>query len=947
MPASPRIPLATYRLQLGPLLTFDDAAALVPYLVALGISDCYVSPFFETSSDSSHGYDVSDHNRIREELGGESAFIRLSDTLRQHGLGLLVDLVPNHMGIARNRNRWWVDVLELGPSSPYAHVFDIDWDPAKRELAGKVLLPVLGDQYGIVLERGELRLELTDGVFTVCYYETVLPIAPSSYSRILGHRIEELAASLEPSHPGLLELKALITWFAALSPRPDPNREQPRGRPPDKAAGVERLASLLRQSPEVQTFLDETIRRFNGTPGDPRSFDLLDELLGEQAYRVAFWRVAGEEINYRRFFDINQLAAIRMEDPGVFAETHRLVFRLVGAERVTGFRVDHPDGLYAPAEYFQRLQRECVRARGVDGPFFIVAEKILSPSESLPQSWPIAGTTGYEFLNLLNGIFVDRSQARAMEHLYARLIKERPPFGEVVYASKRLVMQTSMSSELNMLANRLNAISETHRSSRDFTLGSLLDALTEIIANFPVYRTYVGEDPQGVSEGDREFIARAVAQAKRRSPLTSPSIYDWIQDILTLRFPPWAQEPERREQLEFAMRFQQITSPVTAKGYEDTALYRFNRLVSLNEVGADPSRFGTPVTEFHAAMVERQRTYPHGLSATSTHDTKRGEDVRARINVLSEIPDEWRRRVSVWRKLNRSHRTTVDAQPTPGANTEYLIYQTLVGAWPIGIERFRAYLLKAIHEAKSHTSWINPNTRYNDAITRFAEAILDPVRSLPFLENFVPFQARVAHYGAFNSLAQTLVKITAPGVPDFYQGSELWDLNLVDPDNRRPVDWQLRRHMLEELTRAADAAPDRAAFARKLADGRDDGRVKLYLIRQALACRNAHATLFGDGEYRPLESRGPLAEHVLAFGRVAKGTIALTIVPRLLARRGFEQLPLGKSYWGEETWLPVPPDVGPSLVNPLTGERLTVDRGALLLAEVFTSFPVALLVNEA
>ena len=845
MPASPRIPLATYRLQLGPRLTFDDAAELVPYLAALGISDCYVSPFFETSSDSSHGYDVSDHNRIREELGGEPAFIRFSDALRRYGLGLLVDLVPNHMGIAGNRNRWWLDILEHGAGSRYAHVFDIDWDRATPELAGKVLLPVLGDQYGIVLERGELRLELNDGVFTVRYYETVLPIAPRSYSRILGHRIDELEAALGPSHPGLLELKALTTWFAALAPRPDRDRERPRGRLQDKAAGVERLAALLRQSPEVQTFLDETIRRFNGTPEDPRSFDLLDELLAEQAYRVAFWRVAGEEINYRRFFDINELAAIRMEDPDVFAETHRLVLRLVGAGRVTGLRVDHPDGLYAPAEYFRSVQRECARvAHGVDGPFFIVAEKILSPGESLPQRWPIAGTTGYEFLNLLNGIFVDRSQARAMEHLYARLIKERPPFGEVVYECKRLVMQTAMSSELNMLANRLKAISEKHRSSRDFTLGSLTHALTEIIANFPVYRTYVGEDQRGVSERDREFIARAVAQAKRRSPLTSPSIYDWIQDILTLRFPPWAQEAERRERLEFAMRFQQITSPVTAKGYEDTALYRFNRLVSLNEVGADPSRFGTPVTEFHTAMDERQRTYPHGLSATSTHDTKRGEDVRARINVLSEIPDEWRRRVSVWQKLNRSHRTTVDAQPTPGANTEYLIYQTLVGAWPIGIERFRAYLLKAIHEAKSHTSWINPNTRYNDAITRFAEAILDPVRSSPFLENFVPFQARVAHYGAFNSLAQTLVKITAPGVPDFYQGSELWDLNLVDPDNRRPVDWPLRRHMLEELTRPADTAADRAAFAQELVDRKDDGRVKLYLIRQALACRNAHATLF-------------------------------------------------------------------------------------------------------
>ena len=950
-PAGPRIPLATYRLQLGSQLTFDHAAGLVPYLAALGISDCYISPFFETSSESSHGYDVSDHNSIRGELGGEEAFVRFSETLGRLGLGLLIDLVPNHMGIARNRNAWWRDVLENGPRSRYSHVFDIDWRPTKPELAGKVLLPVLGDQYGLVLERGELRLELNEGIFTIRYYDTTLPIAPHSYSRILGHRIEELEADLGPAHPGLLELRALTTWFASLPPRADHNPERPRMRAQDKTSGVERLAALLRQSPEVRTFLDETVRHFNGSPDDLRSFDLLDQLLSEQAYRVAFWRVAGEEINYRRFFDINELAAIRMEDPEVFAETHRLVFRLVGAGQVTGLRVDHPDGLYAPAEYFRRLQHECARARAAapDGgsDFYIVAEKILSPGEALPRTWAIAGTTGYEFLNLLNGIFVDRSQARAMEHLYARLIKERPPFSEVVYECKRLVMQTSMASELNMLAHRLNAISEEHRSSRDFTLASLTRALAEIVANFPVYRTYVGEDRRAVNDRDREFIARAVAQAKRRTPLTSPSIYDWIQDILTLRFPPWAQEAERRERLEFAMRFQQITSPVTAKGYEDTALYRFNRLVSLNEVGADPSRFGTPLAEFHTAMAERQRTYPHGLSATSTHDTKRGEDVRARINVLSEIPDEWRRRVTLWQKLNRKHRTVVEAQPTPGANTEYLIYQTLVGAWPIGVERLCAYLSKAVHEAKSHTSWVNPNVRYNEAIARFGEAILDPARSPRFLEDFVAFQARIAHFGAFNSLAQTLVKITAPGVPDFYQGSELLDLNLVDPDNRRPVDWQLRRGMLDELTRATAMGSDRAAFAQELMKTKEDGRGKLYVIREALACRRGHPALFNEGEYRPLEIQGPLAEHVLGFARLGKDAVALTIVPRLLARRGIEEPPLGLAYWGDETRVLVPVEAGPQLVNPLTGERLAVKRGTLPLARAFASFPVALLLSAA
>ena len=947
-PVGPRAPLATYRLQLGSQLTFDDAAGLVLYLAALGISDCYISPFFETSTESSHGYDVSDHNSIRAALGGEEAFVRFAEALRHHGLGLLIDLVPNHMGIARNRNAWWRDVLENGSRSRYSHVFDIDWRPAKPELAGKVLLPVLGDQYGIVLERGELRLELNDGIFTVRYYDTTLPIAPHSYRRILGDRIEDLEADLGPAHPGLLELKALTTWFASFPPPADQNTERPRTRAQDKTSGVERLAALLSQAPEVRAFLDETLRHFNGTPADPRSFDLLDDLLSEQAYRLAFWRVAGEEINYRRFFDINELAAIRMEDPAVFAETHRLVFRLVGAGRVTGLRVDHPDGLYAPAEYFRRLQHECMRVRA-DAPdggrdLYIVAEKILSPSEALPGNWGIAGTTGYEFLNLLNGIFVDRSQARAMDRLYARLLKKHPSFSEIVHECKQLIIRISMASELNMLAHRLNVISEEHRTRRDFTLASLTRALGEIVANFPVYRTYVGEDQPAVNDSDREFIARAVAQAKRRTPLISPSIYDWIQDILTLRFPPRTHAAERRE-LEFVMRFQQITSPVTAKGYEDTALYRFNRLVSLNEVGGDPSRFGTPLAEFHAAMADRQRAYPHGLSATSTHDTKRGEDVRARINVLSEIPEEWRGRVALWQKLNRKHRTMVDAQPTPGANTEYLIYQTLIGAWPISLERLRAYLSKAIHETKSHTSWINPNVQYDAAVARFAEAILDPARSSPFLEDFAAFQARVAHFGAFNSLAQTLVKITAPGVPDFYQGSELWDLNLVDPDNRRPVDWQLRRNLLDELTGAMEQVSDRAAFAQELVKAKEDGRAKLYLIREALACRRAHASLFREGEYRPLETQGTLAEHAVGFARVAKEAVALTIVPRLLARRGIEGPPLGETYWGDEIRLLVPPEAGPRLVNRLTGERLAVDRGALSLADVFASFPVALLVG--
>jgi (1->4)-alpha-D-glucan 1-alpha-D-glucosylmutase len=932
--------LATYRLQLGPSLTFDQAAAIVPYLAALGISDCYTSPFFETASSGSHGYDVSDHNRIRDELGGEPAFWRFADAQRRHGLGLVIDVVPNHMGIAQNRNAWWLDVLEHGPVSLYAPYFDIDWNPVKRELAGKVLLPILGDQYGVVLERGELKLELADGIFRVRHYETILPVAPRSYTRILSHRMDELQAELGAEHPGLLEIKTLAAWFVTLPALDDRDPERLAAHRRDHQQGIERLVTLLQTFAEVREFVEANVRRFNGTPGEPRSFDLLHTLLDEQAYRLAYWRVAGEEINYRRFFDINELAAIRVERPEVFEDTHRLILRIAADAPVRALRIDHPDGLYAPSDYFRRLRAAAGR------PVAVFAEKILAPGERLPASWEVEGTTGYEFLNLVNGIFVDRSQARAMEHFYTRLIKERPPFTEVVYEAKRLIMQTSMASEINMLAHRLNGISEKHRSSRDFTLLSLTRALREIIANFPVYRTYVGEDARGPSEADREYIARAVAAAKRRTPATSASIYDWIQDILTLREPPWADDADRRERLEFAMRLQQITGPVMAKGYEDTALYQFNRLVSLNEVGGDPARFGTPLAEFHAAMAERQRMHPQGLSATATHDTKRGEDVRARINVLPEMAGEWRRRVVAWQKLNRRHRTTVDGRLTPGANTEYLIYQTLVGAWPLSAERLRAYLYKAIHEAKSHTTWIEPNVRYDEAIDRFAQAILDPARSARFLEDFVAFQQRVARFGMLNGLAQVLVKVAAPGVPDFYQGTELWDLSLVDPDNRRPVDFAARQRMLEALLAEIKTGPELAGLAQGLLKSWEDGRVKLFLIRQALTCRRRHAALFTEGAYRPLDVAGPLAEHLCAFARVGAGQAALTVVPRLLARRGIDESPLGRLYWGEGTRIAVPAEIAGQFVNALTGERLTVTDGGLDAADVFASFPAALLVTE-
>ena len=978
--APARIPVATYRLQLSPALTFDDAADLAPYLDRLGVTDCYTSPFFETVTQGSHGYDVSDHNRLREELGGEAGFARFGAALARHRMGLLIDLVPNHMGIADNRNAWWVDVLTNGPSSPYASFFDIDWRPVKRELADKVLLPILGDQYGAVLDRGELRLELAGGAVRVRYHETVLPINASTYARILGHRLDELQGSLGAEHPALVELKEIIGWFATLPGPTETKPERPGARQRDVETGTQRLDELLRQSGDVRDFMEANLRIYNGTPGEPGSFDLLDALLDEQAYRLAYWRVAGEEINYRRFFDINELAAIRMEDPRVFAETHRLVFRLVREGTVTGLRIDHPDGLYAPAQYFRRLQRGCFlalarRLAGVgleegdwrDGALlarydaalregtppvpacYIVAEKILAVDEHLPSTWAVEGTTGYDFLNRVNGLFVDRTRARAVDDVYARVLRGRPSFDEIVYQSKRVIMDTSMASEIMMLAHRLNVISEKHRSSRDFTLGSLHRALREIIAAFPIYRTYAGDsdaettDPGRIEERDREAIARAVTRAKSRAPATmNVTVFDWIADILTLRFPPWAQEDDRRERLDFAMRFQQTTGPVTAKGYEDTALYRYHRLVSLNEVGGEPHRFGTPLAEFHAAMAARQAETPHGLSATATHDTKRGEDVRARINVLSEIPTEWRARVARWQRLNRKHKTMVDGQPVPGAREEYLLYQTLVGAWPIDRERLQAYLLKAVHEAKERTSWVNPNPRYDEALARFVEAVLDPRRSRQFLRDLIVFHERVAPFGIFNSLAQVLVKIAAPGVPDFYQGTELWDLSLVDPDNRRPVDFDRRRRLLDDLVERIGTTDHLAGLAAELLKNADDGRVKMFVTRQALSFRRAHATLFAKGPYRPLEARGTYAEHCCAFGRAWEGEMAMAVVPRFLARRGGSGRGLGMEAWAD-TELVLGEAGGSRFRNVFTNEEITAADDALPLAAVFRTFPLALL----
>jgi len=984
---------ATYRLQLGSSLGFDAVAGLGAYLDALGVSDAYLSPCFRCGPGSSHGYDVTDHNAFNPEIGGAAAFDRMAAALAARGLGLILDVVPNHMGIAGDANPWWLDVLENGRASPRAGFFDIDWTPIKPELRDRVLLPVLPDQYGRVLESQQLQLELADGAFHLRYAGARLPIAPDTYAQVLTDRLDVLAGRLPPDDAGLQELRSILTSLEHLPGRTETDSARIEERLREKEIVKRRLAALTKESAEIREHLEETVRAVNGSPGDPASFDALDRLLSAQTYRLADWRVAGDEVNYRRFFDVSHLAAIRMEERFVFDAAHELVFRLVGEGKVGALRVDHPDGLYAPGEYFRRLQEGALvvtarrlvpeltpveaealgalyRARAAEQPaalearpMWIGAEKILSPGEPLPDWWVVAGTTGYDFLASVNGLFVDRGTSRQMTTLYARLTGSGGPLADHTYTAKRLIMQVSMASEINQLGHHLDSMSERNRLSRDFTLGSLVRAIREVVAAFSVYRTYVGDDGRDPSARDRAYIEEAVTEAKRRNPTVNVSIFDFVRDVLLVR-PPGRPDPDEQvARRHFAMRFQQTTGPVTAKGVEDTAFYVYNRLVSLNEVGGDPARYGESPTVFHDKNAARLARWPESLVATATHDTKRGEDVRARINVLSEVPAAWAAEVRRWRALARRFKVDVDGRAAPDANDEYLFYQTLVGAWPARdedepiealAERVAAYMEKAIKEAKRHTSWVNPSAGYDAATRGFVTGLLAPGSA--FLAAFRPFQRLVAGHGAVNSLAQTLLKIVAPGIPDFYQGTELWELSLVDPDNRRPVDFARREALLDALRAripAEDAGPaDLSGLCAELLDHWPDGRVKLYLTHRALTLRRRRARVFAGGEYRGLAPGGGRAEHVVALARVDGPDVVIAAVPRLTARLAglTGRFALGEDAW-EHTWVGLGEDrLAGVYRDRFTGLTVTTERHdgetVLPVPALFARFPVALLERE-
>ncbi len=896
-----RLPLSTYRLQLNRQFTFNDARSIVDYLHDLGVGDCYTSSYLAAVPGSPHGYDVADPTRLNPDIGTDEEYWAWIRALQRREMGHVIDVVPNHMGIAKSANPWWLDVLENGASSRYARCFDIEWRPVKDELADKVLIPVLGDMYGEVLERQELSLRYENGAFAVRYYDETLPIAPDTYPQILE---DDLAAWLA-AHPGEAadELQSVLTSASHLPPRSSRDADSIATRAREKEIVKRRLADLTARSEEVAALIDGAVRRLNGIAGQPRSFDALDALLNVQSYRLAHWRVASEEINYRRFFDVNQLAALRMEDPAVFEEVHRFVFELVERGAATGLRIDHVDGLFAPGDYLQRLQDRL-------GPVFVVVEKILSADEQLPQDWPIAGTTGYEFAAVVNNLFVDRRNEKAMDDIYRRFVRDRRgphTFDDLAYASKKRVLHETMSGDINSLGHQLNRFSERNRHFRDFTLYNLISTLKEVIACFPVYRTYVNERDR-VSAHDHRYIVEAIRCAKGRAPGMTSLAFDFIQGLL-LKHIGVASTEACQERARFIGKFQQITSPVAAKGIEDTAFYLYGRLLSLNDVGSDPTIFGLDAADVHEWMHRRQERWPAALSATSTHDTKRGEDVRARLNVLSEIPGAWKAAVSKWRALNRRHKTDV-GMVAPDPTEEYLIYQTLVGAWPFdessaAEESFRArmqdYIRKAMREAKTHTSWVNPNEEYEAAVLRFVAAILDRRRSGPFLQAFLPFQARVAELGIYNSLAQLTIKLTAPGIPDFYQGTELWDLNLVDPDNRRPVDYRTRRNALAALKGCTIDGVDGAGDPGRLLERRRDGLVKMFVTTRGLQARAEWREAFEHGTYVPLASSGARRDSVFAFARQAGDRAVVTIAPRLIASLvpDTPAPPIGRGVWGD------------------------------------------------
>ena len=919
-------PRATYRLQFHKDFGFDRAAELVPYLARLGVSHLYASPYLKARPGSTHGYDIVDHDALNPELGDAAAFGRMVAALREHGLGQVLDFVPNHMGVGGADNPLWLDVLEWGPDSAHAGWFDIDWDPDRRYLHDKLLVPFLGDQYGVVLEAGQLvlRFDPEEGSFALWAYGShKLPICPLDYARILGD-----------AHP---KLERLGDAFSGLpSWRPQVGR---------RAAELKaELAAAARGQPDVRDAVDAALARLNGEPGQLETWRSLDALIQDQHWRVAHFRVAADDINYRRFFNINDLAGLRMELPDVFDHAHRLVFRLLEDGTVDGLRIDHIDGLLDPKLYLERL-----RAKAGSG-CYLVVEKILAQHESLREDWPVEGTTGYEFANLVLGLLVDPAGEEGFTRTYAAFTGQHQPFASIVRDCKLRIMENEMASELNVLARDASRVARENPRTADFTRNILHRALREVVACFPVYRTYV--DPQDPpTAADRRDLDWALAQARRNQADTDPSVFDFLAKLLSADLVAQPRSGfSRQAVLRCAMKLQQYSGPVMAKGLEDTAFYRYNRFLALNEVGGHPDQFGVSLAAFHKANRSRAQRWPHAMLGTSTHDTKRGEDTRARLAVLSECPEEWARQVEVWSRILRARGGDVEGTAPPDRNDEYMLYQLLVGTWPVELlggagldpealasyaERLKGALTKSMREAKVHSTWAAPDAAYEAAMLGFVDLAFDLGRSGSFLDAFRPFVEGIARLGAHNTLVQTVLKLTVPGMPDIYQGTELWDLSLVDPDNRRPVQYGLRMRLLEEVEAALDA--DRGeAMPRFFQDWRD-GRFKLAALATLLGLRREQPALFAEGAYEPVAAQGPQADQACAFLRSHGDAAMLVATARFPSR--FQAEGFGR---GTMLALPKVPQAT-RWRDVLTGREVRAEDGAFAASAVFAALPAAVL----
>lgn len=969
---SSKFPTATYRLQFHKDFRFKDAVNVIPYLASLGVSHVYSSPILQARVGSMHGYDIINHKRLNPEIGSSQEFDEFVTALHHFGMGLIVDFVPNHMGIGKD-NAWWMDVLANGPSSIYAEYFDIDWSPVKRELEGKVLIPILGDSYGNVLLRNELKISFNEGegALYLNYWDHKLPLNPVSYPQVLSVCLPEMN---QFNHEDAQEYLSIICGFQNLPNHTEPNGFAERLR--ETAVHKRRLAALAKRNGNVRALIEDSIALFAITDGEPNSAQRLHKLLEAQAYRLAFWRVASDEINYRRFFDVNELAALRTEDARVFEDMHSYTFDLIEQGKVDGIRIDHPDGLYDPAGYFQQLQEYAAKRLGREFstsqstvpeqmPLYVVAEKILAPFEQIESDWLVHGTTGYDFLDTVNNLLVAEQNEIPFTEFYQGLIKRDAHYEEMRRECKGLILDTILASELTVLAHRLSRIAETSWTYRDFTLTSLRHGIRDVVVNFPVYRTYAIDGNSG--ESVAQYIDWAIALAKRNSTVAD-NVLDFIGTILRMEFPketPLGSDAARDEEMrdryrEFALKFQQFTGPVTAKSVEDTLFYRYNRFVGLNEVGGEPKRFGTSTATFHYQNSQRREQIPFSMLSTSTHDTKRSEDVRARLAVISELPTLWQHNVLQWIELNAESKTNVGGELAPDINDEYMLYQNIVGAFPLEadektlgeyIERLCQYASKALREAKVHTSWLDINEPYETAVHEFIRKILTPSAENRFLPQVKDFSRNLHKFGSINSIVQLVLKLTSPGVPDIYQGAELFDLSLVDPDNRRPVNYEDRHALLKRVGdefRAALSDPDMLVR----------GGVKLTLISALLHYRQLYPELFREGQYIPLETAGAFSEHVVAFARKAGSQCALVVVPLKTAmllncdsENCFSQSnPIEdlsrESVW-QDTHIVMPPEIQSRNWDSLflTAENFSCEGAKILVGQLFKELPVAVLIS--